>query len=241
MGRGGEAVLDIQLRMRAAGSPAKAEHSLRFFKTGPGQYGEGDRFLGLTVPQTRGYLAECKDLSLDQVLELLHSEWHEERLLALFLLVKRFPKDRQRIYDLYLKSIADYVNNWDLVDSSAPAIVGAFLVKQSDRLILSRLARSSNLWERRVAVIATQTFIRAGQFQDTLELCEMLLKDREDLVHKACGWMLREAGNRDLPTLLVFLEQWAPCMPRTMLRYSLEKLDPEQRRRFMEARPATVN
>lgn len=241
MGRGGEAVLDIQLRMRAAGSPAKAEHSLRFFKTGPGQYGEGDRFLGLTVPQTRGYVAECKDLSLDQVLELLHSEWHEERLLALFLLVKRFPKDRQRIYDLYLKSIADYVNNWDLVDSSAPAIVGAFLVKQSDRLILSRLARSSNLWERRVAVIATQTFIRAGQFQDTLELCEMLLKDREDLVHKACGWMLREAGNRDLPTLLVFLEQWAPCMPRTMLRYSLEKLDPEQRRRFMEARPATVN
>lgn len=233
-------MLDVQARMRAAGSLAKAEHSLRFFKTGPGQYGEGDRFLGLTVPQTRGYVAECKELNLDQVVELLHSEWHEERLLALFLLVKRFPKDRQRIYDLYLESIPDYVNNWDLVDSSAPAIVGAFLVKQSDRSILRRLARSSNLWERRVAVIATQTFLRAGQFQDTLELCEMLLRDREDLMHKACGWMLREAGKRDLRTLLTFLEKWAPDMPRTMLRYSLEKLNPEQRRRFMETRSADV-
>lgn len=233
-------MLDVQARMRAQGSPAKAEHSLRFFKTGPGQYGEGDRFLGLTVPQTRGFVAECQVLSLDQVGELLHSPWHEERLLALFLLVKRFKQDPQRIYQLYLKSVADCVNNWDLVDSSAPATVGAFLVKQSDRSILRRLARSKNLWERRVAVIATQHFIRQGQFQDTLELCEMLLKDREDLMHKACGWMLREAGNRDLPTLLGFLDKWADSMPRTMLRYSLEKLDPEQRRRFMQARPANI-
>lgn len=223
--------------MREAGSPTKAEHSLRFFKTGPGQYGEGDRFLGLTVPEVRAFAPLCKDLSLEQVAELLHSPWHEERLLALVLLVKRFPKDSQCIYDLYLVSIANYVNNWDLVDSSAPGIVGAFLVKQSDRSILRRLAGSSNLWERRVAVIATQHFLRHGQFQDTLELCEMLLQDRQDLMHKACGWMLREAGQRDVSVLLGFLEKWAAHMPRTMLRYSLEKLDPEKRRRFMDARP----
>ena len=230
--------MDVQRRMRALGSPAKAEHSLRFFKTGPGQYGEGDQFLGLTVPQTRSFVAECKELSLDQVRELLYSPWHEERLLALFLLVRRFPKDKERIYTLYLDSIADYVNNWDLVDSSAPAIVGAFLVKQSDRSILHRLARSKNLWERRVAVIATQHFIRQGQFQNTLELCEMLLEDREDLMHKACGWMLREAGKRDQPILLAFLDRWAARMPRTMLRYSIEKLDAEKRRLYMDARQA---
>lgn len=231
-------MLDIQARMRAAGDPTKAQHSLRFFKTGPGQYGEGDHFLGLTVPQTRAYVAECQELRQEQVVELLHSEWHEERLLALFLLVKRFPKDRQGIYDLYLSHIARCINNWDLVDSSAPGIVGAFLVKQSDRSILGRLARSSNLWERRVAVIATQTLIRAGQFRDTLELCELLLQDREDLMHKACGWMLREVGKRDLPTLLAFLQKWAGSMPRTMLRYSLERLDRDQRRFFLDARSA---
>lgn len=233
-------MLDVQARMREAGSPLKAEHSMRFFKTGPGQYGEGDRFLGLTVPEVRAFAPQCKDFGLEQVIELLHSPWHEERLLALVLLVKRFPQEPQRIYDLYLESIADYVNNWDLVDSSAPGIVGAFLVKQSDRPILRRLARSSNLWERRVAVLATLHFIRHRQFQDTLELCEMLLGDREDLMHKACGWMLREAGKREPSVLLGFLEEWAAQMPRTMLRYSLEKLEPAQRRRFMDARPANV-
>ena len=157
---------------------------------------------------------------------------------ALFLLVKRFPKDREGIYDVYLSHIARCINYWDLVDSSAPGIVGAFLVKQSDRSILGRLARSSNLWERRAAVIATQTLIRAGQFRDTLELCELLLQDREDLMHKACGWMLREVGKRDLPTLLAFLQKWAGSMPRTMLRYSLERLDRDQRRFFLDARSA---
>lgn len=226
-------MLDVQAQMRAAGSPAKAEHSLRFFKTGPGQYGEGDRFLGLTVPEVRAFVPRCKPLGLEQVVELLRSPWHEERLLALILLVKRFSGDPERIYELYLEHVADYVNNWDLVDSSAPGIVGAFLVKQSDRSILRRLARSKNLWERRVAVIATQHFIRLGQFQDTLELCEMLLNDREDLMHKACGWMLREAGKRDVSVLLGFLDRWAGQMPRTMLRYSLEKLSSDQRRGYM--------
>ncbi|MBX3167402.1 MAG: DNA alkylation repair protein [Candidatus Eremiobacteraeota bacterium] len=233
-------MLEVQVKMRAAGSPARAQHSSRFFRTGPGQYGEGDRFLGLTVPEVRAFVPQCKDLSLEQVVELLHSPWHEERLLALVLLAKRFPKDSRRIYDLYLEHIADYVNNWDLVDTSAPAIVGAFLVKQPDRSILRRLACSSNLWERRVAVVATQGLIRQNQFQDTLDLCELLLKDREDLIHKACGWMLREIGKRALSALLEFLDKWATQMPRTMLRYSLEKLDPDQRRTYMDARPANV-
>lgn len=228
-------MLEVQSRMRAAADPEKALHSLRFFKTAPGQYGEGDQFLGLTVPQTRSFLPQCRELGLEQLGELLRSPWHEERLLALLALVKRFPKEPERIYDLYLKHIADYVNNWDLVDSSAPGIVGKFLVKQSDRSILRRLACSMNLWERRVAVLATQQLIREGQFRDTLELCQVLLNDREDLMHKACGWMLREVGKRDLAPLLGFLDGHAAEMPRTMLRYSLEKLTPDQRRHYMGA------
>ncbi|MBN9417685.1 MAG: DNA alkylation repair protein [Candidatus Eremiobacteraeota bacterium] len=230
-------MLAIQRVLRESGSPARAEHSLRFFKTGPGQYGEGDQFLGLTVPEVRGFLPGCRELTLDEVTELLRSPWHEERLLALLELVRRFPKEPEPIYSLYLAHIPRSINNWDLVDSSAPGIVGKFLVKHSERPILRRLACSINLWERRVAVIATQHFIRQGQFQDTLDLCEVLLQDREDLIHKACGWMLREAGKRDESVLLGFLEKWAAHMPRTMLRYSLEKLDPETRRRFMDLRP----
>lgn len=238
-------MLDVQKAMRAAGSPQKAAHSLRFFKTGPGQYGEGDRFLGLSVPETRAFVAQCADLSFEQVAELLRSEWHEERLLALFLLCKRFKKDRRRIFELYLAHVANCVNNWDLVDSSAPAIVGGYLLPEKDRGILYKLAGSVNLWERRVAVLATQAFIRAGQYEDVLDLCQLLLNDREDLMHKACGWMLREAGKRDPSVLLGFLEQWVGRMPRTMLRYAIEKLTPEQRRDFMgrervDHRPANL-
>jgi 3-methyladenine DNA glycosylase AlkD len=238
-------MLEVQMAMRAAGSPQKAAHSLRFFKTGPGQYGEGDRFLGLTVPETRAFVAQCAGLSFEQVTELLRSEWHEERLLALFLLCKRFKKDRRRVFELYLAQVATCVNNWDLVDSSAPAIVGGYLLTEKDRGILYRLANSANLWERRVAVLATQAFIRADQFEDVIQLCQLLLNDREDLMHKACGWMLREAGKRDLPVLLGFLERWAATMPRTMLRYAIEKLTPEQRRYFMgrtevDHRPANL-
>ena len=229
-------MLQLQQSMREAGSTAKAAHSLRFFKTGPGQYGEGDQFLGLTVPEVRGFLLGCRELTREQVFELLRSPWHEERLLALLELVRRFPRDSEPIYDLYLAHVARYVNNWDLVDSSAPGIVGKFLVKHSQRSILRRLACSINLWERRVAVVATQHLIRQGQYQDTLDLCGMLLGDREDLMHKACGWMLREVGKREESVLLGFLESWAAHMPRTMLRYSLEKLDPETRRRFMDLR-----
>lgn len=228
-------MLEVQARMRAVGDAEKAQHSLRFFKTAPGQYGEGDRFLGLTVPQTRSFLSQCRELSLEQLRDLLRSPWHEERLLALLVLVKRFPREPDRIYALYLSHIADYVNNWDLVDSSAPGIVGKFLVKQSDRSILRRLACSINLWERRVSVLATQQLIRSGQFQDTLALCRLLLNDREDLMHKACGWMLREVGKRDLSALLGFLDAHAGEMPRTMLRYALEKLTTEQRQRYMRA------
>lgn len=227
-------MLDVQRAMRAAGSPSKATSSLRFFQTGPGQYGEGDQFLGLSVPQVRGYVACCKELSCSQVLELLHSPWHEERLLALLLLVKRFPQDPAGIYELYLENVARWVNNWDLVDTSASPIVGGFLLTREDRSVLLRLAHSENLWERRVAVIATFAFIRAGQFEDTQRLCERLMGDRHDLMHKACGWMLREMGKRDRSALESFLDLWAGRMPRTMLRYAIEKLDPERRQYYLK-------
>jgi len=229
-------MLDVQRAMRAAGSPSKATSSLRFFKTGPGQYGEGDQFLGLTVPQVRGFVACCKELSRSQVEQLLHSPWHEERLLALLLLVKRFPQDPAEIYKLYLENVARWVNNWDLVDTSASQIVGGFLLHREDRSVLQRLARSDNLWERRVAVIATFAFIRAGQFEDTMDLCEMLMGDRHDLMHKACGWMLRELGKRDRSVLEGFLDRWAGRMPRTMLRYAIEKLEPERRQHYLALR-----
>ncbi|MBS2035124.1 DNA alkylation repair protein [bacterium] len=226
-------MLDVQQAMRAAGSAEKAAHSLRFFKTGPGQYGEGDRFIGLTVPQTRSFVTQSAQLSFEQLDELLHSPWHEERLLALILMCRRFKRDRHRIYQLYLANVSGCVNNWDLVDTSAPTIVGGYLLPETDRKILYRLAESACLWERRVAVLATLTFIRADQFEDVLALCQRLLGDREDLMHKACGWMLREAGKRQLSVLLQFLEQCSRRMPRTMLRYAIEKLSPEQRRHFM--------
>ncbi|MFN8610994.1 MAG: DNA alkylation repair protein [Vulcanimicrobiota bacterium] len=226
-------MLDVQRAMRSAASPEKAEHSKRFFKTGPGQYGEGDRFLGLTVPQTRSFMAACSSLNLEEVTALLRSEWHEERLLALLLLCRRFKKDRLRIYELYLGSVSSCVNNWDLVDSSAPTIVGGYLLPERDRSILDRLAGSTCLWERRVAVLATLAFIRADQFEEVLRLCQSLLNDRNDLMHKACGWMLREAGKRKPEVLLGFLERWAGRMPRTMLRYAIERLSPERRLDFM--------
>lgn len=227
-------MLDVQRAMRSAGSPLRAASSLRFFKTGPGDYGEGDQFLGLTVPQVRGFIPSCRDLPASQLEQLLHSCWHEERLLALLLLVKRFAQDPVGIYKFYLENVARWVNNWDLVDTSAAQIVGGFLLTQPDRSVLLRLAQSGNLWERRVAVIATFAFIRAGQFEDTLCLCEMLLGDRHDLMHKACGWMLREVGKRDRDVLELFLKQWAGRMPRTMLRYAIEKLNPERRQHYLK-------
>lgn len=226
-------MLEVQRLMRNSASPEKARNLQRFFQTGPGQYAEGDQFLGLTVPQTRGFLPHCRTLTLEQLEELLHSAWHEERLLAVLALAKRARREPDAVYDLYLRNVARFVNNWDLVDSSAPAIVGEFLLMHPDPETLQRLARSENLWERRVAVLATQAFIRRGQFDEILQLCRMLLADKHPLIHKACGWMLREVGKREESVLRTFLDENARGMPRTMLRYALEKLAPEERAHYM--------
>jgi len=230
-------MLPVQEQMRAAANPAQAEFLKRFFKTGPGQYGEGDLFLGLKVPQTRGFLKICRDYSLKEVLSLLHSPYHEERLLALLEMGRRARREPQAILDAYLAHV-QYVNNWDLVDSSAPQIVGETLLGGQDRSLLDHLAASENLWERRIAVVATLALIRKGQVDDTLRLCQGLMYDRHDLMHKACGWMLREVGKRSLPASLGFLEEHAALMARTMLRYSLEKLSLEQRAYFMAMGPS---
>jgi len=220
--------------LRRAGDPDRARFLPTFFKTGPGQYGEGDRFLGLTMPEVRRFAAAYQDRPLGALEELLDSPWHEVRMLALVVLVRRYrraPGDREAIYDLYLRR-TDRVNNWDLVDISAPDIVGRHLLTRR-RGVLVRLARSSHLWERRIAMVATYGFIREGQFDDTLDIATRLLADRHDLIHKAVGWMLREVGKRDEHVLRRFLDRHAPVMPRTALRYAIERLPPRDRTAYL--------
>jgi 3-methyladenine DNA glycosylase AlkD len=223
----------LRSRLRKLASPVRARNSSRFFKTAPGEYGAGDRFIGIRVPVLRRLAREFQSLPLSATVELLQSPIHEERLLALLILTDAYERadesGRAAIYRLYLKNLAR-VNNWDLVDSSAPRIVGPHLEKRSWK-ILFRMARSKNLWRRRVAVLATFHFIRLGDFGDSLRLGEFLLDDEHDLMHKAVGWMLREIGKRDLEELNKFLLKHAARMPRTMLRYAIEKL-PERNRQF---------
>lgn len=225
--------------LRAQASPETAAIARGFFKTGPGGYGEGDRFLGLKVPQVRALVKQSDALEEGGVLALLRSGWHEERLAALLILVRRFEKAkrddtvRSRLVQLYLANWA-HINNWDLVDTSAPQILGIWLMDR-DRAILDRFARSRNLWERRISIVATQTFIRAGQFDDTLRLTRQLLDDEHDLMHKACGWMLREVGKRERSVLAGFLRSHAARMPRTMLRYAIEHFPDVERRRYLRA------
>lgn len=231
---------DLRRDLRAAADPADAASLRRFFRTGPGDYGEGDRFLGIRVPALRRRVRAWRGLPHDQVLELLRSEWHEERLLALLLLVEQYrrgtPEQRERIFAAYLASTR-WINNWDLVDSSAPQIVGAHL-EGGDRSRLDRLAGSERLWERRIAVLATFHFIRRGEHGPTLRLAERLLGDRHDLIHKAVGWMLREVGRRELPALEAFLQRHQAAMPRTMLRYAIEKLPEARRQWYLRGCPA---
>lgn len=229
----------LRQAMRELASPERAAGALRFFKTGPGEYGEGDQFLGLTVPQVRELVRRTDALSEADVLGCLHSKWHEERLLALLVLVRRFDTarkneaTREHLVELYLANTR-WINNWDLVDTSAPQILGTWLLTH-DRSVLMKLAASKSLWEQRISVLATQAFIRAGLFEDTLLLCQRFLSHPHDLMHKACGWMLREVGKRDLAPLRAFLTQHAGNMPRTMLRYSLEKLEPGERKKWMSS------
>lgn len=224
-------------------NPAQAAILRRFFKTGPGDYGEGDRFWGLKVPQVRAVLAAFPDVPLQVAGELLASPFHEARLLAVLSLVRAYAKgdaaERAAVFDFYL-SRAARINNWDLVDVSAPGIVGRHLPPGKGRRVLGRLAASPVLWERRIAMISTLEHIRRGELGNTFWLAERLLGDPEDLMHKAAGWMLREAGKRDAAALEGFLGAHAPRMPRTMLRYAIERLPVARRREWMAVRPISL-
>ena len=224
--------------LQSIGSSEKAVHLSRFFKTGPGQYGEGDRFLGVMVPYSRAIAKANKAMPLEEVQLLLESPWHEARLCALLILVYRFKErkiteeEREQIYSFYIKN-ARRCNNWDLVDLSCRDIVGEYLVDK-DRSILYRLADSENLWEQRIAIVATWAFIRRLDFNDTLALAERLMAHKHDLMHKAVGWMLREVGKKDRETLTNFLERNATQLPRTTLRYAIEHYPESQRQYFLK-------
>ena len=225
----------LKSEIRKVATPGRARINKWFFKTAPGEYGEGDRFLGVTVPQLRVLARTHQNLALRDAERLLQSPWHEERLLALLILVRQHARGdvrvRHAIHRLYLRNTRR-INNWDLVDSSAPQIVGAHLI-DSHRSLLRKLAQSSSLWERRIAMIATQHFIRNGSFGDALTIAGLLVHDDHDLIHKAVGWMLREIGNRHRASEERFLRKYAHVMPRTMLRYAIEKFPHTLRRRYL--------
>lgn len=213
-----------------------AVHSQKYFKTGKGEYGHGDKFLGIRVPVLRKAVKLFQDVTLSEIRKLLKSEYHEVRLFALLLMVNQFTKgdveEREQIYNLYLMH-TKYINNWDLVDSSASYIVGVWLFDK-DRSILYELAQSSQLWERRIAIISTAYFVKKEQFGDTLKLSRILLNDPEDLIHKAVGWMLREVGKRDPKVEEKYLKKHYKKMPRTMLRYSIEKFSNKRRQAYLK-------
>ena len=217
----------------------RALHSYKFFKAFPGGYGEGDEFNGMTVPDGRRIARKFKDnLSLTEVEQLLHSKIHEERLVALHLLVYKFERAdsevKQKIYELYLAN-TKFINNWDLVDTSSPHIVGKYLADKPDRQVIFRLAQSENLWEQRIAILSTQALIRNFQLDETFALSEILLNHSHDLMHKAVGWMLREAGDHDPDRLRSFLKLHYSDIPRTALRYAIEKFPETERKRFLTA------
>lgn len=221
----------------------RAKVSAWFFKTGKGQYGEGDVFLGITVPKMREVAKKYTGLDLPEVQKLLLSQIHEHRFLALVILVDKFKKalrktqgklsetEQKKIFDFYIKN-AKNINNWDLVDSSAEYIVGEYLFGR-ERGLIYKLAKSKNLWEKRIAIISTFAFIKRGKFEDTFKVAEVLLSDSHDLIHKAVGWMLREVGKRDQKAEEAFLQKYYKQMPRTMLRYAIEKFDPIKRKIYM--------
>jgi 3-methyladenine DNA glycosylase AlkD len=212
-----------------------AEHSQRFFKTGKGEYGEGDIFLGIRVPLLRRLVKKYGGISIAEVRKLLHSKFHEERLLAVLMLVQLFKSAdesvQKQVYDLYLEN-TEFINNWDIVDISASNIVGAHLYEK-DKAPLYDLVQSKNLWERRISINSTFYFIRQNEFDDTLKLAKILFNDKEDLIHKAVGWMLREVGKREIEFEEEFLQEHYKIMPRTMLRYAIEKFPETSRKMYL--------
>lgn len=221
--------------LTALGDPRVAEHSARFFKSGPGEYGEGDKFIGLRVPVMRKLAKKYQGAPLKSILSLLKSKWHEERLFAIFLMVQEYQRGSEEqktsIYDAYLAQ-RQYVNNWDLVDSSAHLIVGP-QIDSAKRDVLYELVESEILWDRRIAMMATYHFIRQKDFKDALRIARLLRDDEHDLIHKVVGWMLREVGNRDHETEEKFLQKHYKKMPRTMLRYAIEKFPEDRRKAYL--------
>ena len=229
----------VQGELQAKASKSKAFELQRFFQTGPGQYGEGDRFIGVVVPEIRKVAASHKDLSFAEITKLVGSPIHEVRMCGLFILCNQYKKlkdrkDKKKYYDFFVKNIkAGNINNWDLIDVNAP-IIGQYLVEFDYPLtVLTKFAKSKNLWERRVAIIFTFSFIRVGQLDLTIAISKLLLKDDHDLIHKGVGWMLREAGKRDVMLLRKFLGEHSHEMPRTMLRYAIEKLPEQERKKWL--------
>ena len=226
-------IKEIQKDLRKLADAEKAKILQRFFKTGKGEYGEGDIFLGIVVPNQRKVANKHKDLSLKDIFVLLNSKIHEHRLTSLFILVNKYKRadkgTKKEIFDFYLKNTKN-INNWDLVDLSAPNIVGDYLLNKP-KDILYKLAKSKNIWERRISILATASFIRNNKFDDILKISEILLKDEHDLIHKGAGWMLREVGKRNKTVEERFLKKYCKKMPRTMLKYAIERF-PENRRKF---------
>ena len=228
----------VRQDLRALADPDIAKHSARFFRTEPGGYGEGDKFLGIRIPKIRALVREYRSLPERSLLSVLKSDYHEERMFAVLLLVDQYKRSdadgKQRLCDLYL-DYRRYVNNWDLVDSSAHLVLGPQL-QHTHRNLLYELAESDILWDRRIAMMATYHYIRQGDFKDTLQLAELLLQDPEDLMHKSVGWMLREVGNRDRKTEEAFLRKYYRTMPRTMLRYAIEKFPERLRKAYLRGK-----
>jgi len=234
---------EVRSELRSMKDPEKARILSGFFKTGPGEYGEGDRFLGIKVPVIRKIAKKYRNIPLNHVLDLLQSEYHEERFAALLILVDRYQhgdKDCQKeIFGVYLDN-TEHINSWDLVDTTAPHIVGHYLFGRKQSL-LSELAVSDNLWERRIAILSTFYFIRQGRDRETLKIARLLLHDSHDLIHKAVGWMLREVGSRgSMEIECRFLDRYASVMPRTMLRYAVEKFPRDLRMKYMGKQESEV-
>ncbi|TSC60531.1 MAG: putative DNA alkylation repair enzyme [Parcubacteria group bacterium LiPW_15] len=228
---------DIRRDLRAHADPKKAKLLAGFFKTGKGEYGEGDKFIGVMVPATRGVVKKYKDVKLPEALKLLRSRIHEERLAAVLLLVSKYESggDKEKIAGIYLKN-AKYINNWDLVDLSAPRILGSYFLNRS-RQPLYKFAGSKDLWERRISILSTLGFIVRGEYKDTFRIAEILLRDEHDLIHKAVGWMLREVGKRvSQKAEEDFLKKRYKKMPRTMLRYAIERFPEARRKAYLNGR-----
>jgi len=224
---------EIKKELNKKANKEKAKILARFFKTGKGEYGEGDVFIGIKVPDQREVAKKFKEASFKDLKELIKSDIHEYRLTALLILIFRYKANKEKAFNFYIKNTKK-INSWDLVDLSAPNIIGDYLIDQ-DRSILYDFAKSENLWEKRIAIISTFTFIKNNDFKDTFKISEILLNDKHDLIHKAVGWMLREIGKRDIGEEKIFLKKYYKKMPRTMLRYAIEKFPEQERKRILKS------